>query len=143
MSWQGFGQDAQHQRSGLQNFAWDARAGRERERERDGQELGGGKRSAASLGLVEAETPQHKKEREREMGKSSAEATDAASLGLVEAEAAQKECCICLKTEQLGKLLALVPCGHRCVCADCSALVVGRTCPVCRTQAREAIRVFD
>ncbi len=143
VSWQGFGQDAQHQRSGLQNFAWDARAGKERERERDGQELGGGKRSAASLGLVEAETPQHKKEREREMGKSSAEATDAASLGLVEAEAAQKECCICLKTEQLGKLLALVPCGHRCVCADCSALVVGRTCPVCRTQAREAIRVFD
>ena len=81
---------------------------RKRERERDGQELGEGKRSAASLGLVEAETPQHKKEREREMGKSSAEATDAASLGLVEAEAAQKECCICLKTEQLGKLLALV-----------------------------------
>ncbi len=113
MSLQGFGQDAQHQRSGLQNFAWDARAGndvaQEKERERDGQELGGG----------------------------------AASVGLVKAEAAQKECCICLKTEQLGKLLALVPCGHRCVCADCSALVVGRTCPVCRTQAREAIRVFD
>ena len=113
VSLQGFGQDAQHQRSGLQNFAWDARAentvAQERERERDLQELGGG----------------------------------AASVGLVEAEAAQKECCICLKTEKLGQLLALVPCGHRCVCADCSALVVGRTCPVCRTQAREAIRVFD
>jgi hypothetical protein len=63
---------------------------------------------------------------------------------LVEAEAAEKECCICLKAEELGKLLALVPCGHRCVCSDCSALVVGRTtCPVCPTEARQAIRVFD
>jgi interleukin-1 receptor-associated kinase 4 len=62
---------------------------------------------------------------------------------LVEAEAAEKECCICLKAEEVGKLLALVPCGHRCVCDECSALVVGRTCPVCRTEARQAIRVFD
>jgi hypothetical protein len=59
------------------------------------------------------------------------------------AAAAEKECCICLKTEVVGKLLALVPCGHRCVCDECSALVVGRTCPVCRTEVRQAIRVFD
>ena len=62
---------------------------------------------------------------------------------LMAAEAAEKECCICLKAEEVGKLLALVPCGHRCVCDECSALVVGRTCPVCRTEARQAIRVFD
>jgi serine/threonine protein kinase len=62
---------------------------------------------------------------------------------LVEAEAAEKECCICLKAEEVGKLLALVPCRHRIVCADCSALVVGHSCPVCRTEARQAIRVFD
>ena len=62
---------------------------------------------------------------------------------LVETEAAEKECCICLKAEEVGKLLVLVPCGHRCVCAECSALVVGHTCPVCRTEARQAIRVFD
>ena len=61
----------------------------------------------------------------------------------VEAEAAEKECCICLKAEEVGKLLALVPCGHRIVCSDCSALVVGHSCPVCRTEARQAIRVFD
>jgi serine/threonine protein kinase len=59
------------------------------------------------------------------------------------AEAAEKQCCICLKAEEVGKLLALVPCGHRCVCDECSALVVGRTCPVCRTEDRKAIRVFD
>jgi hypothetical protein len=61
----------------------------------------------------------------------------------VEAEAAEKECCICLKAEEVCKLLALVPCGHRCVCSDCSALVVGNPCPVCRTEAGQAIRVFD
>jgi hypothetical protein len=47
---------------------------------------------------------------------------------LVEAEATEKECCICLKAEEVGKLLSLVPYGHRCVCADYSALVtVSRT----------------
>jgi hypothetical protein len=58
----------------------------------------------------------------------------------MEADAAENECCICFK---VGKLLALVPCGHRCLCADCSARVVGHNCPVCRTEARQAIRVFD
>ena len=37
---------------------------------------------------------------------------------LVEAEADEKEYCICLKTEEVGKLLALVSCGHHCVCDD-------------------------
>ena len=62
---------------------------------------------------------------------------------LVESEAADKECCICLKAVEVGKLLALVPCGHRCICDDCSALVVGHHCPVCRTEARQVILVFD
>ena len=62
---------------------------------------------------------------------------------LVEAEAPDKVCCIGLQAEEVGKFLALVPCGHRCVCADCSALVVGHICPVCRTEARQAILVFD
>jgi hypothetical protein len=62
---------------------------------------------------------------------------------LVEAEAAEKECCICLKAEEVGRLLALVPCGHRCVCADCSTLVLGHFCPICRTEARQVICVFD
>jgi serine/threonine protein kinase len=34
---------------------------------------------------------------------------------VVEAEAAEKESCICLKVEEVGKLLALMPCGHQCV----------------------------
>jgi hypothetical protein len=75
-------------------------------------------------------------------GSAAAGGTERAVRPLLEAEA-DAECCMCLKAEDVGKLLALVPCGHRCVCADCSALVVGHTCPVCRTEARQAIRVFD
>ncbi len=41
---------------------------------------------------------------------------------LVETDTAEKECCISLKTEEVGKLLSLVSCGHRYVCGDCSAL---------------------
>jgi serine/threonine protein kinase len=53
------------------------------------------------------------------------------------------ECCVCLQVLATRRLLALVPCGHRCVCADHAADVVGRTCPICREEVREAIRVFD
>jgi hypothetical protein len=69
--------------------------------------------------------------------------TERAVGPLVEEETVEKESCICLKAEEVGKLLTLVSCGHRCVCTNCSALVVGHICPVCRTEARQEIRVFD
>ena len=53
------------------------------------------------------------------------------------------ECCVCLQKLPTRRLLALVPCGHRCVCGDDAAAVVGLTCPMCRAEVREAIRVFD
>ena len=53
------------------------------------------------------------------------------------------ECCVCLRRLSTRRLLALVPCGHRCVCADHAPEIVGRTCPICRLPAREAIRVYD
>jgi hypothetical protein len=55
----------------------------------------------------------------------------------------QGECCLCLERMPTRSLLALVPCGHRCVCAEHAADVVGRQCPLCRREAREALRVFD
>jgi hypothetical protein len=58
-------------------------------------------------------------------------------------EAAEKECCICFNTEEVDKLLALVPCGHRCVCAACSPHFVGKLCTLCKTEATLAISVFD
>jgi hypothetical protein len=62
---------------------------------------------------------------------------------LVAAEEAEKECCICLKAEEVGKMLALVPSGHRCVCEECSVLVVGRTCPVKRRPDRRSVSSTD
>jgi len=57
--------------------------------------------------------------------------------------AKEKECCICFEATPIHTLLALVPCGHRCVCVDCAADIVGQTCPICRLEATQAIRVFD
>jgi hypothetical protein len=53
------------------------------------------------------------------------------------------ECCICLERLAKHNLLALVPCGHRCVCAQHAAELVGGGCPVCRTEAKDAIRVYN
>jgi serine/threonine protein kinase len=53
------------------------------------------------------------------------------------------ECCICLESMLVSDLLALVPCGHRCVCANDTNAVVGRPCPLCRTTATQAMKVFD
>ncbi len=55
----------------------------------------------------------------------------------------QGECCICLEKKLLSDLLALVPCGHRCVCANHAPHIVGRPCPMCRAEAVHVIRVFD
>ena len=56
---------------------------------------------------------------------------------------AQKECCICLERFATDKLLVVVRCGHRCVCAGCSGQLVGQPCPLCRKNVREVMRVFD
>ena len=53
------------------------------------------------------------------------------------------ECCICMQKLARNHLLALVPCGHRCVCAHHAVSLVGQNCPLCRVAVREAIRVFD
>jgi hypothetical protein len=53
------------------------------------------------------------------------------------------ECCVCLDKTLARDMLALVPCGHRCVCAAHAQSVVGRACPLCMQAVREAIRVYD
>ena len=54
----------------------------------------------------------------------------------------QGECCICLERKLLSDLLALVPCGHRCVCANHASHIVGHPCPMCRAEAVQVIHVF-
>ena len=69
---------------------------------------------------------------------------DVKCLLLEEVKVAKEgECCICLQKVARHQLLALVPCGHRCVCAQHAASVVGGRCPLCRVAVTEAIRVFD
>jgi len=50
---------------------------------------------------------------------------------------ATTECAICLDDEAE---YAAVPCGHRCLCANCSKTV--SECPVCRTRMTAVLRVF-
>ena len=56
---------------------------------------------------------------------------------------AMGECCICLERIATDRLLAFVPCGHRCVCAGCSGRLVRKPCPICRKKVREVMRVYD
>ena len=51
-----------------------------------------------------------------------------------------RQCAICLDAESTH---ALVPCGHRCVCAVCAerALRSGQ-CPLCREPCDTALRVY-
>jgi hypothetical protein len=46
-------------------------------------------------------------------------------------------CVVCLEAQASH---ALIPCGHRCVCASCQEVL--RTCPMCRAVITGALRVF-
>jgi len=55
----------------------------------------------------------------------------------------QGKCCVCLQVMSLRSLMALVPCGHRCLCPEHATQIVGRACPICKTRSFHAVRVFD
>mmetsp|Transcript_11584 Transcript_11584/g.16539 ORF Transcript_11584/g.16539 Transcript_11584/m.16539 type:complete len:386 (+) Transcript_11584:208-1365(+) len=59
------------------------------------------------------------------------------------AAAALSECCVCFEKNLVKDLYALVPCGHRCVCARHAADAVGRACPLCRKKATSVMRIYD
>ena len=52
-------------------------------------------------------------------------------------EPATAECAICWDGEAE---YAVVPCGHRCLCANCSKAV--SECPVCRGEIAAVLRIF-
>jgi len=56
-------------------------------------------------------------------------------------QAGYAECCVCLEKFRRPDLLALVPCGHRCVCAKCEPHL--NQCPMCRTPIGGSLKVFD
>ena len=41
------------------------------------------------------------------------------------------ECCICLDAHPQ---MVIVPCGHLCLCQECSQKLTNKKCPLCRTQ---------
>jgi len=52
------------------------------------------------------------------------------------------ECVICCDAPSC---MALVPCGHRCLCEACSDVFLrsGQDCPMCRSRPEQLIRVYD
>jgi hypothetical protein len=61
---------------------------------------------------------------------------------------ATRECCICFLDVVQDDLRLLSPCGHRCVCVECAAVLMARPpaarlCPKCREPVVFATRVFD
>ena len=57
-------------------------------------------------------------------------------------ELEEPECVVCMDKERSH---IFVPCGHRCVCEECSAMVMRAAqprCPYCRAPATSSIRTF-
>jgi len=50
----------------------------------------------------------------------------------------EKECKICMDAEIN---VVLVPCGHLCVCQNCSKVLNGR-CPICKTAIQKVVKTF-
>ena len=38
--------------------------------------------------------------------------------------------------------VALVPCGHVCYCESCAGAAAEETCPICREEIRETLKLF-
>ena len=54
-------------------------------------------------------------------------------------EAELRECVVCLDGEPT---YAVLPCGHRCLCAGCRE-AAARECPLCRAPANGTVRIFE
>ena len=61
------------------------------------------------------------------------------ATGAEEESSLLRECCVCLDAEPT---YAVLPCGHRCLCAGCRG-AAKRECPVCRTPAQGTLRIFE
>jgi hypothetical protein len=51
----------------------------------------------------------------------------------------KKLCVICIDR---AKVVALIPCGHVCLCATCTVKAAPKTCPMCRAHVTSTLRVF-
>jgi hypothetical protein len=51
----------------------------------------------------------------------------------------QGTCVVCMTSRSTH---ALVPCGHFCLCGECSAKTMGRGCPICRQRVHTSVKIF-
>lgn len=55
-----------------------------------------------------------------------------------------KECCVCLL--EVKELLAIIPCGHRCICQSCAEILMKREknseCPICRGPMEGVLKIY-
>jgi serine/threonine protein kinase len=64
---------------------------------------------------------------------------DRAAADDVERAASETLCCVCMEEERTH---AMVPCGHRCACASCAAVLVDvGECPLCRSSIQAVMKV--
>lgn len=57
----------------------------------------------------------------------------------VESEEEVQQCCVvCMDSPRTH---ALLPCGHKCICASCAPRLAA--CPICRVPKRSIVRIFD
>ena len=57
-----------------------------------------------------------------------------------EEEAGKKLCVVCMDAANSH---ALLPCGHKCICADCSTRLRDGLCPVCRAPFERVAPIYD
>ena len=104
-----------------------------------GQE--GGHEDAELISAMLRLTPKHRPSAEEVLGSESLhvrEKTVAGAAGGERAEEQLPECVVCLDDEPTH---AVLPCGHRCLCAGC-LVAAARECPVCRTPSQGTVRIF-
>ncbi len=50
------------------------------------------------------------------------------------------KCAVCLERRPT---MAIIPCGHRCLCAVDAPRFVGAACPICRGPVTSVLAIFD
>jgi hypothetical protein len=75
------------------------------------------------------------------MGTPTAPAPQFAALYRAVVDEAETECVVCMDETRSH---AFVPCGHRCVCEECSGVLMATAqprCPVCRAPAMATMHI--
>lgn len=50
----------------------------------------------------------------------------------------------CVICQQQDAIMAVVPCGHTCLCAECSSSIMAndKKCPLCRTDIEKIVKIY-